>query len=310
MNYEQSTMNFPTKNLIVVAGPTAVGKTAAAIELAKHYNTVVVSADSRQFFREMSIGTAKPNAAELAQVKHYFIDSHSINEPFSVGDFEKQGLALLDELFKIHDHVILAGGSGLYIKAICEGFDDLPTADPDTREKLNQELEEKGIIHLQEKLKAVDPVYYAEVDLSNPQRIIRALEVFESSGKPISFYRQSTVNKRPFNIIKLALNLPREILYKRINDRVNIMMQQGLLAEVTDLMLYRHLNALNTVGYSEIFDYLDGKLTLQNAVEMIQQNTRRFAKRQLTWFRKDKSFIWFDAGDPDVIAQMITQINA
>jgi tRNA dimethylallyltransferase len=303
-------MNFPTKNLIVVAGPTAVGKTAAAIELAKHYNTVVVSADSRQFFREMSIGTAKPNAAELAQVKHYFIDSHSINEPFSVGDFEKQGLALLDELFKIHDHVILAGGSGLYIKAICEGFDDLPTADPYIRQKLNQELEEKGIIHLQEKLKAVDPVYYAEVDLSNPQRIIRALEVFESSGKPISFYRQSTVNKRPFNIIKLALNLPREILYKRINDRVNIMMQQGLLAEVTDLMPYRHLNALNTVGYSEIFDYFDGKLTLPKAIEMIQQNTRRFAKRQLTWFRKDTSFIWFDAGDPDVIAQMITQINA
>jgi tRNA dimethylallyltransferase len=303
-------MNFPPiKNLIVVAGPTAVGKTAAAIELAKHYNTVVVSADSRQFFREMSIGTAKPNAAELAQVKHYFIDSHSINEPFSVGDFEKQGLALLDELFKIHDHVILAGGSGLYIKAICEGFDDLPTADPYTREKLNQELEEKGLTHMQEKLKAVDPVYYTEVDLSNPQRIIRALEVFESSGKPISFYRQSTVNKRPFNIIKLALNLPREILYKRINDRVNIMMQQGLLAEVTELLSYRHLNALNTVGYSEIFDYFDGKLTLQKAIEMIQQNTRRFAKRQLTWFRKDKSFIWFDAGDPDVIAQMITQIN-
>lgn len=304
-------MPQPTpKNLIVVAGPTAVGKTAAAIELAKHYNTVVVSADSRQFFREMSIGTAKPNAAELAQVKHYFIDSHSINEPFSVGDFEKQGLALLDELFKIHDHVILAGGSGLYIKAICEGFDDLPTADPNTREKLNQELEEKGLTHLQEKLKAVDPVYYAEVDLSNPQRIIRALEVFETSGKPISFYRQSTVNRRPFNIIKLALNLPREILYQRINDRVNIMMQQGLLAEVTALMPYRHLNALNTVGYSEIFDYFDGKLTLQKAIEMIQQNTRRFAKRQLTWFRKDTSFIWFDAGDPDVIAQMITQINA
>jgi tRNA dimethylallyltransferase len=304
-------MPQPTpKNLIVVAGPTAVGKTAAAIELAKHYNTVVVSADSRQFFREMSIGTAKPNAAELAQVKHYFIDSHSINEPFSVGDFEKQGLALLDELFKIHDHVILAGGSGLYIKAICEGFDDLPTADPNTREKLNQELEEKGLTHLQEKLKAVDPVYYAEVDLNNPQRIIRALEVFESSGKPISFYRQSTVNKRPFNIIKLALNLPREILYQRINDRVNIMMQQGLLAEVTELMPYRDLNALNTVGYSEIFDYFDGKLTLQKAIEMIQQNTRRFAKRQLTWFRKDTSFIWFDAGNPDVIAQMITQINA
>lgn len=304
-------MPHPTpKTLIVVAGPTAVGKTAAAIELAMYYDTVVVSADSRQFFREMSIGTAKPSAAELAQVKHYFIDSHSVNEVFSVGDFEKQGIALLDELFKTHDHVILAGGSGLYIKAICEGFDDLPTADPHTREKLNLELEEKGIGYLQEKLKSVDPVYYAEVDLSNPQRIIRALEVFESSGNPISFYRQSTINKRPFNIIKLALNLPREILYKRINDRVDIMMQQGLLAEVTDLLPHRHLNALNTVGYSEIFDYFDGKSTQEKAIEMIKQNTRRFAKRQLTWFRKDKSFIWFDAGEPDFIRKMIETVKS
>jgi tRNA dimethylallyltransferase len=308
MIYEPSTMNSQNKTLIVVAGPTAVGKTAAAIELAKHYNTVVVSADSRQFFREMSIGTAKPNADELAQVKHYFIDSHSITEPFSVGDFEKQGLALLDELFKTHDKVVLAGGSGLYIKAICEGFDELPTADPAIREKLNQELEEKGIAYLQEKLKLADPVYYNEVDLGNPQRIIRALEVFETSGKPISFYRQATVNKRPFNIIKLALNMPREVLYNRINQRVDIMLQQGLLAEVEALLPYRHLNALNTVGYTEIFDYMDGKTSLEKAIEMIKQNTRRFAKRQLTWFRKDQSFIWFDAGDADLLEQMVAAV--
>jgi tRNA dimethylallyltransferase len=297
------------KTLIVVAGPTAVGKTVAAIELAKHFNTVVVSADSRQFFREMAIGTAKPNVAELATVKHYFIDSHSIAEPFSVGDFEKQGLALLDKLFKTHDHVILAGGSGLYIKAICEGFDDLPTADPSIREKLNQELEEKGIESLQQKLKLADPVYYEEVDLDNPQRIIRALEVFESSGKPISSYRQATVNKRPFNIIKLALNLPREVLYNRINERVNIMVQQGLLAEVSELLPYRHLNALNTVGYTELFDYFDGKTSLDKAIEMIKQNTRRFAKRQLTWFRKDGLFHWFLANDPDLLDQMISTIE-
>jgi tRNA dimethylallyltransferase len=297
------------KTLIVVAGPTAVGKTVAAIELAKHFNTVVVSADSRQFFREMAIGTAKPNVAELATVKHYFIDSHSIAEPFSVGDFEKQGLALLDKLFKTHDHVILAGGSGLYIKAICEGFDDLPTADPSIREKLNQELEEKGIESLQQKLKLADPVYYEEVDLDNPQRIIRALEVFESSGKPISSYRQATVNKRPFNIIKLALNLPREVLYNRINERVNIMVQQGLLAEVSELLPYRHLNALNTVGYTELFDYFDGKTSLDKAIEMIKQNTRRFAKRQLTWFRKDGLFHWFQANDPDLLDQMISTIE-
>jgi tRNA dimethylallyltransferase len=303
-------MPQPThKTLIVVAGPTAVGKTAAAIELAKYFNTVVVSADSRQFFREMAIGTAKPNAAELAAVEHYFIDSHSIAEPFSVGDFEKQGLALLDGLFKTHDHVILAGGSGLYIKAICEGFDDLPTADPSIREKLNQELEEKGIQSLQQKLKLADPVYYEEVDLGNPQRIIRALEVFESSGNPISSYRQATVNKRPFNIIKLALNLPREVLYNRINERVNIMVQQGLLAEVSALLPYRHLNALNTVGYTELFDYFDGKTSLDKAIEMIKQNTRRFAKRQLTWFRKDSSFHWFQANEPDLLDQMISTVE-
>jgi tRNA dimethylallyltransferase len=302
-------MNLPAKTLIVVAGPTAVGKTAAAIELAKHFNTVVVSADSRQFFREMSIGTAKPNDEELSQATHYFINSHSITEPFSVGDFEKQGLALLDELFKTHDHVILAGGSGLYIKAICEGFDDLPTADPAIREKLNQELEEKGIAYLQEELKRVDPPYYDEVDLGNPQRIIRALEVFESSGKPISSYRQAIVNKRPFNIVKLALNMPREVLYNRINLRVDVMMQQGLLAEVEALTPHRRLNALNTVGYSEIFDYIDGKTTLDKAVEMIKQNTRRFAKRQLTWFRRDEQFIWFDAGEADVINQMISAVQ-
>jgi tRNA dimethylallyltransferase len=304
------TQSTVTKTLIVVAGPTAVGKTAAAIEVAKHYNTVVVSADSRQFFREMTIGTAKPNAAELAAVKHYFINSHSITEPFSVGDFEKDGLALLDELFKIHDHVILAGGSGLYIKAICEGFDELPKADPAIRENLNRELEEKGIASLQQKLKFADPVYYDEVDLDNPQRIIRALEVFESSGKPISSYRQATVNKRPFNIVKLALNLPREVLYNRINARVDVMMQQGLLAEVQSLLPYRQLNALQTVGYAELFDYIDGQTSLEKAVDMIKQNTRRFAKRQLTWFRRDSHFHWFDAGDADVITQMINTISS
>jgi tRNA dimethylallyltransferase len=300
--------NLP-KTLIVVAGPTAVGKTAAAIELAKYFNTVVVSADSRQFFREMAIGTAKPSTAELAAVKHYFIDSHSIAEPFSVGDFEKQGLALLDELFKTHNHVVLAGGSGLYIKAICDGFDELPTTDPSIREKLNQELDEHGIASLQQKLKLADPIYYDEVDLDNPQRIIRALEVFESSGKPFSSYRQATVNKRPFNIIKLALNLPREALYQRINNRVDIMVKEGLLAEVNSLLPHRHLNALNTVGYSEVFDYIDGKTTLEKAIEMIKQNTRRFAKRQLTWFRKDTSFHWFQASDPDVITQMVNTVE-
>jgi tRNA dimethylallyltransferase len=295
------------KTLIVIAGPTAVGKTDTAIQLAKHYHTVIVSADSRQFYREMSIGTAKPNADELAAAKHYFIDSHSITESFSVGDFEKAALALLDELFKQHDIVILAGGSGLYIKAICEGFDELPTADPGIRHRLNQDFTEKGIHFLQEQLKTADPDYYGEVDLNNPQRLIRALEVFETTGKPFSSFRTSAINKRPFNIIKFGLNLPREILYNRINQRVDAMVKLGLIDEVKSLLPYRHLNALNTVGYSELFDYLDGKTDLDRALELIKQNTRHFAKRQLTWFNKDKEFIWLEPGDVKGMIEVIDQ---
>jgi tRNA dimethylallyltransferase len=295
MNYEPSTMNSPT--LIVIAGPTAIGKTAAAIQLAQYFNTVILSADSRQFYREMSIGTAKPNTEELAAAQHYFINSHAITESFSVGDFEEQGLAFLDDLFKTHDVVILVGGSGLYIKAICEGFDNIPAANEGIREKLNTELEEKGLSYLQEKLKIADPDYYDEVDINNPQRVIRALEIFESTGKPFSSYRVANTNIRPFNIIKIALDMPRQELYNRINQRVDIMMEQGLLDEVRSLIPYRNLNALNTVGYSEIFDYLDKKIDLDTAVEKIKQNTRRFAKRQLTWFRKDKDFHWIEANE-------------
>jgi len=287
----------PKKTLIVIAGPTASGKTALAIELAQHYKTVILSADSRQFYREMSIGTAKPNADELAAAQHYFINSHSITDTYSVGDFEKDALALLEQLFNQHDVVILAGGSGLYIKAICEGFDELPTADAATRDHLNRELTEKGLEHIQDKLKVADPEYYNEVDLNNPQRIIRALEVFETTGRPFSSYRKSTQNKRPFNVLKFGLSMPREILYDRINQRVDIMVENGLVDEVKSLLPYRHLNALNTVGYSEIFDYLDGKTDLNRAIELIKQNTRHFAKRQMTWFNKDKEMIWVEAGD-------------
>jgi len=302
-------MNYQPKNktLIVIAGPTAVGKTDTAIRLANHYHTVVVSADSRQFFREMSIGTAKPSADELAAAKHYFIDSNSITESFSVGDFEKEALALLDELFKQHDVVILAGGSGLYIKAVCEGFDDLPTADLGIRHRLNQDFTEKGIHYLQEQLKAADPDYYAQVDLNNPQRLIRALEVFETTGKSFSSFRTSAINKRPFNIIKFGLNLPREILYQRINQRVDIMVEQGLIDEVKALLPYRHLNALNTVGCRELFDYFDGTIDLNRAIELIKQNTRHFAKRQLTWFNKDKEFIWLEPGDVEKMVEVIDQ---
>ena len=293
------------KTLIVIAGPTAVGKTAIAIQVAKHYNTVVLSADSRQFYREMSIGTAKPDADELAAVKHHFIDSHSIHENFSVGDFEKQALALLDELFKEYDAVVMAGGSGLYIKAVCEGFDNLPVADAGTRDKLNKDFIKLGIKHLQERLKEVDPDYYEQVDIQNPQRLIRALEVFETTGKPISYYRKSTVNKRPFNIVKIGLNLPRDILYQQINYRVDKMLELGLLDEVRSLIPHRSLNALNTVGYSELFNYFDENTDLESALELIKQNTRHFAKRQLTWFRKDKDMHWLEADNEDVVNDIV-----
>ena len=299
--------NLPT--LIVIAGPTASGKTAAAIKLARYFKTVVVSADSRQFFREMSIGTAKPAADELAAAPHYFIDSHSVTESFSVGDFERECLALLSELFKTNSVVILAGGSGLYLKAICEGFDNIPETDPVIRDKLNHELADTGIEPLQERLKIIDPVYYSEVDINNPQRVIRALEVYESSGQPFSSYRTAKTNHRPFNIIKLGLDLPREVLYTRINQRVDVMVADGLVEEVKSLIHYRDLNALKTVGYSEIFDYMAGATDLATAISLIKQNTRRFAKRQLTWFRKDKEMAWVEGLPDDLLNRMLTAIN-
>jgi tRNA dimethylallyltransferase len=297
------------KTLIVIAGPTASGKTAAAVELAKYYKTVIVSADSRQFYREMSIGTAKPTDDELAAAKHYFINSHTITEPFTAGDYEKLSLNLLNELFEIHNTVILVGGSGLFIKAVCEGFDEFPDTEPGLRDKLNMELDEKGINYLQEKLKIADPEYYNKVDINNPQRIIRALEVFESTGKPFSSFRKSTANNRPFKVIKLGLQLPRAALYQRINLRVDDMVKEGLIDEARSLLPYRHLNALNTVGYSELFDYFDGKTDLNSAIELIRQNTRRFAKRQLTWFGKDKSIQWVPADSPDLMNIMRTAID-
>lgn len=293
MDHGLSPMDYPM--LIVIAGPTASGKTAAAIEVARHFETVVVSADSRQFYREMSIGTAKPNAQELAAVKHYFINTLSITENYTAGKYEKQALALLNELFKTHRVVVLAGGSGLFIKAVCEGFDEFPDIDPKIRQRLNQELENQGLLYLQEKLKIADPDYYAQADINNPQRVARALEVFEGTGKPFSSFRTSAVNKRPFRILKFGLNLPREVLYNRINRRVDVMVKEGLVEEVQSLLPYRHLNALNTVGYTELFDYFDGKTDLSTAIELIKQNTRRFAKRQITWFGRDTEIGWVEA---------------
>ncbi len=293
------------KTLIVIAGPTAVGKTALAIRLAKHYQTEIVSADSRQYYREMAIGTAKPSDADLAEAKHHFVNSHSVTDSYNVGDFEADGLRVIDELFKTHDKVILAGGSGLYIKAICEGFDDLPPFDEETRNELNKLFAEKGLSYLQEQLKAADPEYYDKVDLNNPQRIIRALEVMKTSGKPFSSYHTANVKQRPFKMVKIALNLPRELLYQRINLRVDTMIKDGLIDEVRGLLPYKGYNALNTVGYSELFDYFDGLTNLETAIDLIKQNTRRFAKRQLTWFNKDKAFTWFAPNQFRAITELI-----
>jgi tRNA dimethylallyltransferase len=293
-------MSHGAKKLIVITGPTASGKTALAIGLATKLNTEIISADSRQFYKEMSIGTAKPSPVELSQARHYFIDSHTITEPFSVGDFERQGLAVIKNVFETHDTAIMVGGSGLYISAICEGFDDLPKASPDIRKKLNLAFQENGISYLQEKLKSADPVYYRQVDLNNPQRLIRALEVFENTGQPFSGYRKSVPTPRPFKCLKIGIDLPRDLLYSRINHRVDEMVKQGLVEEAKVLLPFRHNNALNTVGYTELFNYFDGKTDLETAIALIKQNTRRFAKRQMTWFRKDKEICWIDPANTDL----------
>ncbi len=283
-----------SKTLIIIAGPTAAGKTTLAIQIAKHFKTEIISADSRQFYCEMNIGTAKPSKEELEAVRHHLINSHSIKDSFNVGDFEKEVTKLLEKLFKSHNQVVLVGGSGLFINAVCHGFDELPVASEVTRARLNHILAEKGLEHLQEKLEKADPEYYAEVDINNPQRVIRALEVFESTGNPFSSYRTKTPKQRNFNIIKLAISPEREKLYEQINLRVDQMVEKGLFKEVEGLSEYKHLNALNTVGYSEIFEYFDGKLSKEDAIDKIKQNTRRFAKRQLTWFKKSEDIKWFN----------------
>lgn len=301
--------------LIVIAGPTAVGKTSLSITLAKHFSCPIISADSRQFFKEITIGTAKPSTDEMQGVVHYFIDSHSITDNYNVGKFEKDVLELLNELFKNHEQVIMVGGSGLYIDAVCNGFDELPEADENIRKQINSLMTTEGIDGLQQLLKKLDPVYYEQVDKQNPQRLSRALEVCLVSGKSYSSFRKETIKKRDFQIIKIGLTTSREVLYQRINDRVDQMMKDGLLDEVKRVEKYKHLNALQTVGYKELFDYLnetnisenpEQQQLLTKAVELIKQNTRRFAKRQLTWFRRDEQLKWFE---PHEIPSILTYIE-
>lgn len=298
-------MQKDKKRLIVVVGPTAVGKTAMGIQLANHYGTEVISADSRQFYKEMTIGTAKPDLEELALAKHHFIDSHSIAEDYSAGDFERDALAKLTEIFAHNDVAVMVGGSGLFVRAVCEGLDNLPKAPAEIREQLNATFEAEGIEPLQERLKAVDPAYYATVDISNSQRVIRALEVYEATGKPFSSYHVSDLARRPFEVVTIGLNMDRAKLYERINLRVGIMMEKGLLAEVESLKAYQQKPALQTVGYAEIFDYFDGKLSLEEAVDKIKQHSRQYAKRQITWFKKYGNTTWFEPQDITGIIQFL-----
>lgn len=296
-----------TKTLISVVGPTAIGKTALAIELAQHFKTEIISADSRQFFKEMEIGTAKPDKEELARAKHHFINSHSVEKLFSTGDFELEALKTLNQIFENHNVAIMVGGSGLYTNAVINGLDEMPEIDLSIREKLNIKFEKEGIESIQKQLAELDPEYFSKVDQNNPQRMIRGLEVFLSTGKKLSSMLSSTKKERPFNIIKIGLNTDRSILYNRINLRVDKMMENGLLEEVKFLHPYRKYNALNTVGYSELFDYIEEKISLDDAVSLIKQNTRRFAKRQLTWFRKDQDVNWFEPDEKNKIVQFVEE---
>lgn len=285
-----------SKSLIVICGPTAVGKTDLAIQLAKELKTEIISADSRQLYKEIPIGTAQPSAEELAEVKHYFIADRSISEDYNAGKFERDALELLESLFQKHDQVICCGGTGLYIKALCDGLDDVPKADDAVRLKLTERLESEGLGTLQNELKQLDPIHFKRMDSQNPQRVIRALEVCISTGKPFSSFHEKEKKERPFKIKKIGLELPREELNERINNRVDIMLTNGWLEEAKSVYSSRQLNALNTVGYKELFAHLSGEMTLEEATEKIKINTRRFAKRQMTWFKKDEEIHWIEKG--------------
>lgn len=300
-------MNSNKKVLVSIVGPTAVGKTSVAIELARFFNTEIVSTDSRQFYREMEIGTAKPDKEELAAAQHHFINSHSIKEYYSVGMFEKEALLLLDELFENHDIVIAVGGSGLFFKALWEGLDEMPKVSLAIREELNGIFETDGLEILLEELKERDSEYYELVDRNNHQRVIRALEVIRSSGKPFTSFRKGQVNQnRNFEIVKIGLNMDRAVLFDRINLRMDQMITQGLFEEAEQLNEYRNHNALQTVGYSEIFGFMDGAYDREEAIRLLKRNSRRYAKRQLTWFRKDPEVKWYEPNQIDEMIRLVT----
>ncbi|HSU28311.1 MAG TPA: tRNA (adenosine(37)-N6)-dimethylallyltransferase MiaA [Chitinophagaceae bacterium] len=286
------------KKVIVIAGPTAVGKTSIAIQIARHFHTEIISADSRQCYRELNIGVARPSPEELALVKHHFIANFSIKEEINAAGFEQFALEKARELFKDHDTVVMVGGTGLYIKAFCEGLDEIPEVDPSIREKIKENYEKNGLGWLQEEIGKKDPAFYKEGEIRNPQRMMRALEVVVATGQSILSFRKKQKQTRDFEIIKIGLELPREELNRNIDSRVDKMMEAGLPEEVKQLLPFKNLNALQTVGYQELFEHLDGKTILEEAVAEIRKNTRHYAKRQMTWFKKDKEMTWFSPHTP------------
>lgn len=297
------------KTLVCLVGATASGKTALAIKLAQIVNTEIISADSRQFYKELSIGTAKPTQQELSAAPHHFINNKSITETYSAGDFEIDAIQKIDELFKIHDTVILTGGSGMYIDAVCKGFDPLPKVEEKVRSQLINEYHQKGLKFLQDELKKLDPEYFAICDTQNPQRIMRALEVVYATGKPFSTFHKKQAKPRNFNIISIGIDWERNDLYRRIDTRVDAMIKAGLEAEAKQYEAYRNHYALRTVGYSEFFDYFDGKESLPNTINLIKQHTRNFAKRQITWFKRNLETKWFDARNENAIFAALNKLN-
>ena len=293
------------KTLIVITGPTAVGKTACCLDIAKHYGLPIINADSRQIFQELRIGTARPTEEQMQKVKHFFVGTLRLNDYYSASLFEQQVLALLEQLFQTHGYALMAGGSMMYIDAVCDGIDDIPTIDDVTRETMKRRLKEEGLEALCEALKRLDPDYYEIVDRQNPRRVIHALEICTMTGKTYTSFRKREKRERPFEIIKIGLNRPREELYTRINQRVDQMMADGLLDEARQLYPLKGLNALNTVGYKELFDYFDGRWSLEEAVERIKGNTRRYARKQLTWFKKDERIRWYHPDDQNKIMNEI-----
>lgn len=294
------------KFLIAVVGPTGVGKTAVAISVAKTFNTEIISADSRQIYKELEIGTAKPTQQELQEVHHHFINSHSIQDDYDAARFGNDALLVINRLFEKYDHLILCGGSGLYIKALLEGFDDIPEVSDKIRDQLIEEFENKGLLWLQNKMRELDPEHFQHIDQKNPVRLMRALEVKMTTGKSISSFQKAQKKNHPFKVIKVGLELDRATLYQRIDERMDRMIEVGLFEEAKSFYPMKHLNALQTVGYREIFDYLDGQYNYEEAVRLLKRNSRRYAKRQLTWFKRDEEMRWFSPDKVDLIVKYIS----